>query len=381
MKKSRKYRNVINKKSIKNRKKSIKNRKKNKTSKNKYKTAKYNKKKGGSNQYSRLKDKSHENIYLDPSLSPPSNECIFNSDSTSFFHFLYDKNIAKIFNDDFCGTSGSFVFEDNNSELFDKLLDCKTNYFKKQTHQRVMLKQENIFRIKLKNKENTRPKLLTKKMNTKDFSTLKTKYQKDKYLPPFFYMYEIILDPPITLLCNQLSCSNGIEKGVVFIYHFIGENDNKIQKEFTFLKLEESPQTGNFKQKFKHAFNAVHRYHCGRNTKTKTFREDCKLTRDCDRIKCDPPCDGFHDEKKNKEESDQAYEFDPNKDQIKEKYNIEDKFDLKKEGKESIEHYNTFYRTGDEIFIPQEKTEYLLKKYPDWKKKKMINDKLSEEKS
>lgn len=285
-----------------------------------------------------------------PIMSGGSNKCPI----TDFVYFLYDSGILFPTDErkqDNCFLRGTFVFEDNNSEIF-KMLEkagCnKTQSFWKTTHSEVRKKEAVDASLRLKG----RPKGVLKEE--------KWKYDKDKkgYLEKF-YQYEHSINPPIVYLCDQIcriASSNNTEicsqkgrvdpKEVLFMYHFKTKT-NYGERKYTLLKLE-----GHFSISAGHTLAAVKRYGFGKEGKTSyktTRREDCFKKNSCQflgkqKCKADMKCGIYNS----------SYDY-----HITNFINNKNRASLT----ESINLYSKHIRTGDELFIPQDLTTHLLEKF------------------
>lgn len=274
---------------------------------------------------------------------------------TNFIYFLYDSGI--LFPNDErkkeqCFLRGTFVFEDNNSEIF-KMLEkagCnKTQSFWKTTHSEARLKNAVDASLRLKG----RPKGIS--------VSEKWKYDKDKNGKlEKFYQYEHKLNPAIVYLCDNICrtanknghkiCSEKSRvdaKEVLFMYHFKTKSNlgDKVRK-FTLIKLE-----GHFSISLGHTIAAVKRYGLGKEGKTAyktTRREDCSKKNSCQfkgTVKCIENKCGIYDS---------SHDY-----HVRNFMTSQNKQSLLN----SVKFYSENLRTGDELFIPQNLTDHILKKF------------------
>ena len=277
---------------------------------------------------------------------------------TDFVYHLYDSGI--VFPNDplekqkKCFLRGTFVFEDNNSEVF-KLLEkagCnKTQSFWKSTHSEVRKKDAVDASLRLKGRPKGR--LVSEKW----------KYTKDKSNNlEKFYQYEHKLNPAIVYLCDSVCrtaeknntqiCSEKARKDakeVLFMYHFMTKPSYGKPRKYTLLKLE-----GHFSISAGHTLAAVKRYGFGKEGKTAyktTRREDCFKKNTC-QFKGNKICD----DKGTCNLYNAGFDYHV--------YNyISQNPDKSDSVVSSIEYYFKNLRTGDELFIPQDITTTLVKNF------------------
>tara|TARA_B100000925_G_scaffold192921_1_gene145971 strand:- start:5230 stop:6183 length:954 start_codon:yes stop_codon:yes gene_type:complete len=282
-----------------------------------------------------------------------SNKCPI----TDFVYHLYDSGILFPTNlldkQKQCFLRGTFVFEDNNSEVF-KMLEkagCnKTQSFWKTTHSEVRHKDAVDASLRLKG----RPKGVKVEE--------KWKFDKDsKNALKKFFQYEHKIDPAIVYLCDKLCrtaeknntdiCKEKARidpKEVLFMYHFMTKSKYGKPRKYTLLKLE-----GHFSISAGHTLAAVKRYGLGKEGKTAyktTRREDCFKKNSC-LFKDSQICDDDGCTVYNAGFDYHVYNF------------INNNKDKKNSIVDSIKFYYKHLRTGDELFIPQEITNILLKDF------------------
>ena len=345
---NRKTNKRVNNKRVSNKRENNRktNKKTNKKVSNKRVNNKKINKKAGSTRFLRLGNKSTD---FSRKIENTSKKCSIRD----FIYYVYDND--KIFpQDDIeskkkCFLRGTFVFEDNNSQIF-KLLEQNCNHthsFWKTTHEEAKKKDSVVETLRLK-------------------SSLKEEKWKpirdENNNPKHFYQYEHKFNPPIVFACDKdcrgenrcntcEKCNeSGYEdpKGVVFMYHFKTNFGSK----YTLLKLE-----GHYSISLGHTFAAVNRYgfnKTGKTGYTTTRREDCmKDKKGCQLIK-----------------KNNCYRLDENNAlcssiSFADYHNNKFYYSLKDTNKEtnffrSLRNYDEYVRTGDEFFIPQQITDYLL---------------------
>ena len=344
---NRKTNKRVNNKRVSNKKENNRktNKKTNKKVSNKRVNNKKINKKAGSTRFPRLGNKS---VDFSRKKENTSEKCSIRD----FIYYVYDND--KIFpqNDieskEKCFLRGTFVFEDNDSKIF-KLLEQNCNYNHspwKTTHEEAK-KDSVIETLRLKSS-----------LKEEKWKTMRD----EKNNPKNFYQYEHKLNPPIVFACDKVcrgenkcnTCEKCNEsgykdpKGVVFMYHFKTNFGSK----YTLLKLE-----GHYSLSLGHTSAAVNRYLLKKTAKTgytTTRREDCGKDKKGCKIKnkeeicyklysgntlCSVSFDDYHNTK-----------F----------YNDINEVNKREDFLRSLRDYDEYVRTGDEFFIPQQITNYLL---------------------
>lgn len=220
---------------------------------------------------------------------------------------LFPQNIG-------CFTNGTFIFEDNNFDLFKflKRFNPKPVQFKN-THKTI--RNTNIFRC------------------SQDFKS----FPDQKCSNHDIYQYEIEI-PQTTIECEN----DKISKGVALIYHF--ETNGNMH--YVFFKLE-----GYKAISTAHMMSAINRYLLKKETH-KLSHSNIKRREDC--FKDKNGCilkDKFINNQLLDEHIKNAMEY--------------SSYDIRKGIMDSISFYDQNVRTGDEFFVPQYFTELLLNKNND----------------
>lgn len=230
---------------------------------------------------------------------------------------IYDPNLQLLFpdNSDLCFTNGTFIFEDNNNQLFNLLLSCEKSYaFYKKTHKVIL--QTNPF-----------------------FCSTKIDKEIKKCQSNDIYQYEIDIKPLKIINCNGFT----VDKRVILIYSFTVKL-NETHKNYIFFKLEEHQAIS-----ISHTSKAFNRYILHKETAKNNLmirREDCfKDKSGCKLLSL------F----KELQYDDENY---PDKEYYEDI--IKKLKDQLNQIIDSINFYDKNIRTGDEYFIPQSLTEYIL---------------------
>lgn len=249
-----------------------------------------------------------------------------------------------------CFLRGTFIFEDNNSEIFSFLNHPKCNTissFWKNTHSLARKKRDVVASFKRKD-------LLPSKWDNK----------KKKGFLEKFHQYEHVLVPKLDHLCDLEECNIPLDnsmaycseisdqKGVLLMYHFKTITDRK----YTLLKLE-----GEFSMSIQHGLNALKRYVEKKDHESKIYgsrREDCCKNNNCDFSTCYPD-DKFGYSYNSKLGDSHIHRFIGNIQNSNIDVNTIN--NIIRDINSSVEYYNRNIRTGDEFFFPQYMTDDLLK--------------------
>lgn len=283
------------------------------------------------------------------------------SNLRKFIEIVYDSDIIfpqKEKRTNECFLRGTFVFEDNDSNMFKMLYNCEhTQSFWKTTHSEVKKKNTVDASLRL---EGTISMLPVKE------SWIDEK-NKEGILKKL-YQYEVKLEPPFEYSCNKecrvdsppTECSEALKdpKGVALLYHFrikateepkATDKPKVIERAYTFLKLE-----GHYSLSLGHSVSAIARYGFNKDGKPANLpsrREDCGQ-------KCEFKGKSFCDT----ENKDSCLLYNEKND-----YHITNFKEFKLAAPEmavnidkSIDIYSNHVRTGDELFVPQDITNALL---------------------